>query len=163
MEHPISSPLSPLLFHFRRNKTRQQLAKAWVNILENTQKIQSIPASLANPISLAVRVKGITHWAQNIFEINVAEFIRSSTDLVIVNISMKGIRESAFQLLPAKAASSSLSDPYCSAMVIADKRSPWADLLLLWKRKSKGILKMKNYKKKKRENYNEKKMKELSH
>lgn len=68
---------------------------------------------------------------QNIFEINVSEFIRSSTDVLIVNILMRGIRESAFQVLPAKAASSSLSDPYCNAMVIADKRSPWADLLLL--------------------------------
>lgn len=79
---------------------------------------------------------------QNISEINVSELIRSSTDLLIVNILMRGIRESAFQFLPAKAASSSLSDPYCNAMVIADKRSPWADLLLLWKRKSKDILNM---------------------
>lgn len=150
MEHPMSSPVSPLLFQFRRNKNKQQLLKAWVSTLGNRQKIQNMPASSAYPISLAVRSKGITHWVQNIFEINKSECIRSSRDLLTVNILMKGIRETAFQFLPAKAASSSLSDPYCNAMVIADKRSPWADLLLLWKRKSKEILKIF----KKRENRN---------
>lgn len=143
----MCSPVSPLLFHIRRNKTNQQLPKAWVSILGNTQKIQSMPASLAYPILIAARFKGITHWVQNIFEINTFECIRSSIYLLIVNILMKGIRKTAFQFLPANAASSSLSDPYCNAIVIADKRSPWADLLLLRKRKGKE----RNEKKKKKQ------------
>lgn len=72
--------------------------------------------------------------------------------MLIVNILMKGIRKTAFQFLPAKAASSSLSDPYCNAMVIADKRSPWADLLLLRKRKGKERNEKKRKNKEKNEN-----------
>lgn len=80
---------------------------------------------------------------QNIFEIKIFECLRSSTVLLIPNILITENRETVFQFLPAKAASSSLSDPYCNAMVIADKRSPWADLLLLQKRKKKYKIKKK--------------------
>lgn len=76
---------------------------------------------------------------QNTFEIKIFECIRSPTVMLIPNIKIEKNRKNVFQFLPAKAASSSLSDPYCNAMVIADKRSPWADLLLLGKRSKKPM------------------------
>lgn len=83
---------------------------------------------------------------QNIFAIKILEEI-SCTVFLIPNILIKE-NKTAFQFLPAKAASSSLSDPYCNAIVIADKRSPWADLLLLQKKgkKERKISEIKNSK-----------------
>uniref|UniRef100_A0A0E9U9Y4 Uncharacterized protein n=1 Tax=Anguilla anguilla TaxID=7936 RepID=A0A0E9U9Y4_ANGAN len=40
---------------------------------------------------------------------------------------------SSYRTVPCRA-SSSLSDPYCRAVVMADRRSPWADLRFLMRR-----------------------------